>query len=194
MIIHYVSVDTNDIVQGSFSVDSEAGDSLGCGCIDGERLEEVDVPFVRDNQSPTAIARLVGRAVVWEEVASIDELRQRKVDEMNLACRNCIFAGFKSSALGVEYTYPAKTQDQANLIGSVTDSIILDLSPDWRTPFWCEDADGVWAFRLHTAEQIQRVGRDGKTAILTCMTINEGLRAQIMTATAEELDAIVWPM
>lgn len=124
---------------------------------------------------------------------TIDLCRQDKSAEIDLACRNQILNGFSSSALGASYHYPAKLTDQYNLSGSIIDSLLPDTPTDWTTLFWCEDGDGVWAFRLHTAIQIQQVGRDAKTAILTAMSKNEVLQAQIQSATSlEGLAGIVW--
>lgn len=122
----------------------------------------------------------------------LGELRVIKRDEISQACGNHIAAGFRSAALGSEYLYPAKPQDQANLVASVTDSLLAAGDTDWATPFWCADAAGVWDFRLHTITQIQQVGREGKAATLAAMSKNETLRQQIMVATAEQLNDINW--
>lgn len=122
---------------------------------------------------------------------TLDAVRTAKVAEMSEACAGAILAGFKSSALGSQYEYPAKPTDQTNLAGSIIASLIAGPG-DWGTPFWCADAAGDWAFRMHTATQIQQVGRDGKAAILAAMTKNEILRARIETATIAELDAMWW--
>ena len=83
--------------------------------------------------------------------------------------------------------------DQQNLASSVLDSLLPGLSEDWTTPFWCEDTSGAWAFRMHTAVQIQQVGRDAKASILAAMGKNEILQAQIATAeTVEQLEGITW--
>ena len=43
-----------------------------------------------------------------------------------------------------------RTAKQANLIASVTDSLMADDALGWRTQFWCADAAGAWEFRDHT--------------------------------------------
>lgn len=128
----------------------------------------------------------------WIDARTLDEARADKATEMRAACDGAILAGFTSSALGAVYRYPAKMTDQTNLAGSILASILPGNVTDWTTPFWCADATGEWAFRPHTAAQIQQVGRDGKTAILAAMTRNEVLRAQIATAAMEALDTIRW--
>lgn len=125
---------------------------------------------------------------------SIEQLRNAKAADIDLACRNAIYAGFTSNALGSFYHYPAKDKDQANLVGSVTESLYPNLPPEWTTPFWCatDNANGVWAYRAHTAAQIQQVGTDAKAAIVAALTHNAQLQAQIAVADAEGLEAIVW--
>lgn len=130
-------------------------------------------------------------APVWIDLRTIEEARADKVTEMRACCAAAITGGFTSAALGVEHQYPAKLTDQTNLAGSIIDSLIPGPA-DWTTPFWCGDSAGDWKFRMHTATQIQQVGRDAKAAILAAMTRNEALRVRIEGATREELDAIGW--
>ncbi len=131
-------------------------------------------------------------APAWVETSPLVDLRARKVAEISQACSAQIVGGFTSSALGADHHYPAKPQDQANLIASITDSLLAGSDPTWTTPFWCADSAGVWDFRPHTIAQIQQVGREGKAATLAAMGKNEALRQQIMAATAEQLQSIQW--
>ena len=63
----------------------------------------------------------------------------------------------------------------------------------WVTPFWCEDATGNWSFVNHTAPQIQKVGVDGKQAVLANMAKNVSLSTQVYEAvTIAAVQAIVW--
>lgn len=127
----------------------------------------------------------------WEVCCSLASLRAEKIASLSADCANHITAGFTSSALGAPHLYPAKPQDQANLVASVTDSLIsVDVA--WTTPFWCADAAGVWGFRPHTKAQIQQVGREAKAAILAAMSKNETLRAQVESSTEAEVLAITW--
>lgn len=109
------------------------------------------------------------------------------------ACKAAIYAGFASTALGEAYTYPAKDTDQQNLNASVVASLLPGLAADWATPFWCADTQGAWAFRMHSAAQIQQVGKDGKAAILAAMSKNQALADQVAAAaTVAAVQAIVW--
>jgi hypothetical protein len=140
-----------------------------------------------------ATSPLQGGQIAADRSDSLDAKRARKAVEMSQSCADAILAGFDSSALGELYAYPAKPNDQTNLTASVLASLLPASGPDWVTPFWCADATGAWAFRAHTAAQIQQVGVDAKAAILNCMTINEQLRAQILVADAAQLATIGWP-
>lgn len=158
-------------------------------------------PHVIAEYTEAERAALAGLAPGWiwkmPERQAVDQrsteaVRTAKVEAMSAACGAAIVAGFKSSALGAQHTYPAKLTDQANLTGSILDSLIPGLPAGWTTPFWCADTDGVWEYRPHTATQIQQAGRDGKAAILACMAKNEALVAQIMASTIAEIDQIHW--
>tara|TARA_R100000306_G_scaffold60083_1_gene59754 strand:- start:29034 stop:29840 length:807 start_codon:yes stop_codon:yes gene_type:complete len=133
-------------------------------------------------------------AGVWvlDEQEELDALIDNKVVELSTACQARIYAGFASSALGQEHHYPALDKDQQNLTASVLDSTVPGLHEGWTTPFWCEIA-GEWAFRMHTAEQIQAVGRAGKEVILACLAQNSILAGEARDAPNKTaLADIVW--
>lgn len=157
-------------------------------------LEHADAgEFTREGRGATEVARLVENVIVWQETASLEELRANAMNIISDACRSHIEMGFQCAALGEVYLYPANAQDQANLVASVTDSLMASGAPEWNTPFWCATVDGLqWEFRPHTAAQIQQVGREGKASILAAMQKNEILRRQIAVASAEELKNITW--
>jgi hypothetical protein len=116
-----------------------------------------------------------------------------KIAELSAACKASIVAGFTSSALGAAYTYPAKDTDQQNLASSVIDSLLSDGAAGWVTPFWCADAAGSWAFRMHSVAQIQKVGQDAKAAVLASMAKNQALVGQVAAAsTVAAVNAIAW--
>lgn len=125
--------------------------------------------------------------------ASLAELQSRKIDALRHDCASHIYAGFSSAALGVDYTYPAQDKDQNNLTASVLASTLPGIPADWTTRFWCADAAGVWAFRPHTAAQIQQVGIDAKAAIESALLRNATLAAQVAQAATEaDVAAVVW--
>jgi hypothetical protein len=143
-------------------------------------------------ESPTAELWIENGVLRWHDPATLDQRRAALADEISFACRAHIEQGFVCTALGGPFLYPAKAQDQANLNGSVTDSLLFTEDPDWVTPFWCADEAGAWDFRMHTRAQIQQVGRAGKASILAAMQKNELLQRQIAAASAEQLPAITW--
>lgn len=161
---------------------------------DGKKYEGVGpLPdWLTDRERPGPFHHWIDDAWVLNEAEELADAKQRKITELSQACQAQIFEGFKSAALGAVHHYPALALDQQNLTASVLDSTIPGLPEDWTTPFWCE-IDGEWAFRLHTAAQIQQVGRDGKTRILRCMGQNESLASMVRQAqTLLEVEQIVW--
>lgn len=139
-----------------------------------------------------AASPFVGGTAVPAGPVDLAARKARKIAGFNAACSAQIMNGFISMSLGEPHHYPAKKQDQDNLVASVTESLIPGLPDDWTTPFWCQAVDGTWAMLPHTAAQIQQVGREGKAATLAAMSKNEQLREQVDAATDEQLDAIVW--
>jgi hypothetical protein len=116
-----------------------------------------------------------------------------KKGDMHKSCRGAIYAGYSSTALGSLHHYPANDKDQVNMIASVTDSYNPANDSNWKTLFWCKDANDVWDYREHTAEQIRKAGADGKAHITAQLSKNALLQSQISEATTlEEIDAIVW--
>lgn len=124
---------------------------------------------------------------------TLAQAQAQQTSALSSACQSAIYAGFSSSALGASHTYPAKDTDQQNLTASVLASLLPALPSNWTTPFWCEDANGSWAYVNHTASQIQQVGQDGKTAILAALSKNQTLAGQVMAATTiAQVQAITW--
>lgn len=136
---------------------------------------------------------LAGGTVIIDNGDTILGTQQRKIAELSESCRYQIVSGFNSSALGTLYKYPAKPLDQSNLTGSVLASLLPNNPTNWTTPFWCVDINNVWAFRNHTASQIQLVGQDSKTMLLQALGKNQTLATQVMAAaTIAQVAAIIW--
>lgn len=92
---------------------------------------------------------------------TLDQLKSNQVATVAMSCEAQITGNFTSSALGAVYTYPSKPTDQANMDANVLSSILPNLPANWTTQQMCADASGVWAYRAHTAAQIQQTGADG---------------------------------
>lgn len=161
----------------------------------------VDVP---ESEFLAAMQRPVGYVLAWKNghvVAvppsvlppSLDEVKAAKLAEITAACEKAITGGFTSRALGDTYTYPSTPTDQLTLSANVLSSLLPNLPADWTTLQICADKAGNWAYRPHTAAQIQQVGADGKAAILACLTKKAQLQAKIEAATdVKTVQAIAW--
>ncbi|WP_312244411.1 DUF4376 domain-containing protein [Stutzerimonas nitrititolerans] len=111
-----------------------------------------------------------------------------KVRAINQACEAAITAGFTSDALGAPHFYSSQLDDQLNLTGAVLRG--LDM------PYACRDAQGVKAFRLHTAEQLRQVGDDFTLYKLQLLQHANDLKQQLDAALEAgdlaALEAVTW--
>ena len=124
---------------------------------------------------------------------TLDDLKKAQYSAIDAACSLTIVSGVKSSALGSPYLYPTQTTDQANLNANVTSSLLPNLPSDWTTAQICQDNAGNWAYLPHTAAEIQQVGADVKSAILSMLVKKTQLQAQVNAATtAAAILAITW--
>jgi hypothetical protein len=121
------------------------------------------------------------------------QAQQAQASIINASCSSAITSGFQSSALGETYSYPSGLTDQANLSASVLSSMYPNLPSDWTVLHLCADSEGVWAYRPHSAAQIQKVSSDGKAVIMACLTRNASLQAQINVAPdVASVQKVVW--
>lgn len=135
------------------------------------------------------------RAPVSAPTPTLAQAQRERIAAIGATCQAAIYAGFESSALGDVHTYPASDTDQRNLIASVIASLLPGLPSGWTVPFWCADASGAWDMREHTAEQIQKAGSDGQTAITALRLQNAQLAAEVMAAaTVAAVQAVTWTM
>lgn len=152
---------------------------------------EVAIPCL-DSDSPND-PKWAEEAAQYDDKYALPNAKELQTVLISQACQAAIVTGFTSSALGTEHTYPAKPIDQQNLSASVLASLMPGVAADYRTPFWCADSTGEWAYEPHTAAQIQQVGTDGKEAILVCLTKNQELAAKIEAAsTVDNVLSITW--
>lgn len=123
------------------------------------------------------------------------ELKARKIKKLRLACRDEIFSGYDSDALGAVHRYPLSDTDQANLQKTEVSAMKNADTPGWTGMVQCIDGNGVIAYRPHTAAQVDQVAAAidaGKEASLTKFA---DLVAQVndpTTDTEEKLDRIQW--
>jgi hypothetical protein len=163
----------------------------------GGIVRDADGAFIPEDPANTDYAAYLAWVAAGNHATTpVLTLAQAKSDQiaaLSVACQNAIYAGFTSTALGAEYHYPFLDKDQSNLLSSVTASLLPGVDGTWTTPFWCADSSGVWAFRAHTAAQIQRVGMDAMVTKLTAIQRNNDLAAAVNAATTvAQVQAITW--
>jgi hypothetical protein len=132
---------------------------------------------------------------VWAVVSALAQAQGAKITTLSAVCEAQITGGFTSSALGAAHTYPSgMPKDQMNLSGSVTASTLPSGQvAGWTTPFWCADANGIWAFTDHTAAQIQQVGEDFKSVVVAAQQKLIALTSQVNAAASlEAVNSVDW--
>ena len=112
------------------------------------------------------------------KAADIDDVKLRAMTAVDNDCKRKIISGCMSSALGTEHLYPTNLVDQQNLAASVLSAVISE-DPEFSTPFWCQDAAGNWAFRMHNKAQIIEVGNTVKLYITGLQAELEQVKADI---------------
>jgi hypothetical protein len=184
----------------NFIIYNALGEILRTGrCADQDfNLQAQDGELIMEGTANDATQMIANDEVVDKPPApppvfDLQQAQSIKAQLMNSACQAQIFSGYDSDALGTTHHYPANDRDQSNMIASVTDSLNPENATTWTTSFWCEDVNGVWEFRPHTAQQIRKAGSDGKLAITAALENNALRQYQISQATTqEELDLILW--
>lgn len=159
-----------------------------------------EVPFTASADDGETHGAALFRALAageYGEVAAfaggLEQARSRLKAALTQACREHIISGFSSSALGEAHHYPSDETDQLNLSANVLSSLLPGVEPGWVTLQACTDSAGLWQYRPHTAAQIQRVGAEGKAAIMQALARKEALFARIDAAADEAaLADIVW--
>ena len=108
----------------------------------------------------------------------LNKLKEQKINEMNTKCDE-LLTKFSSSALGEEYIYDAKLEDQLNLMGLVSANI--------DSFFRCRKKEGVKANVEHTKEQLKQVYIDGLTYKSQIIYICGVLKAYILEQNSKDV-------
>lgn len=108
----------------------------------------------------------------------LNKLKEQKINEMNAKCDE-LLTEFSSSALGEEYIYDAKLEDQLNLMGLVSANI--------DSFFRCRKKEGLKANIEHTKEQLKQVYIDGLTYKSEIIYICGVLKAYILEQNSKDV-------
>jgi hypothetical protein len=125
---------------------------------------------------------------IWDEnsgvwIENLEEVKAAAIVEIKAQTSALIQGGVTSRALGTIHEYPTGITDQMNLTAVV-------LSGN-AAMFWCKDEGGIWARRLHTAEQIAQVGEDVMGSVVTHQdNYGTALKAIEAATTIEEVHLI----
>lgn len=133
----------------------------------------------------------------WTNTVELSTAKNLQMQNLRTQCRSTIVAGFTSSALGASYHYPfnntPESPDQLNIASAVLAAFINANTTGWVIPIWVRDSSNQWVFMDHTAPQVQQVGVDSKTFVVTNQTKLNNLITQINAATTvAAVQAIVW--
>jgi len=116
---------------------------------------------------------------------SMDQMRERKISQLERDRNTAIQAPVTSCALGAPHVYAAKPENRQFLNDLVT------LNAGGK--FTWTDADGVKLRRFHTAAQLVQLATDYQTAIEAQFDRYEQLVSQVVAATTpDQILAVVW--
>ena len=127
---------------------------------------------------------------------TLDDTKNAKIAQLEDFCNRAIAAGFKSSALGEEHTYPSDFEAQNNLqivirrleIGEEQAAAGVETAV-LTYPFQTLDA----GYMEHTLKELKQVFADGVDAGTKHVMHFRQLKAQVEAAiTSDEVDAIQW--
>lgn len=120
--------------------------------------------------------------------AVLASLYQEKLASIKSSCATYIQSGFTSTALGAPMLYSSALDDQINLNGLV----LMGVEADYA----CYNADGIKAFRPHTAAQLLEVGqslvRFKQSALQHADVLTQALTKALKDQSLKSMKAIKW--
>jgi hypothetical protein len=134
-------------------------------------------------------------------LAALESLRLNQVRAALCAAIDAAAAaeaesGFESAALEGEKKprrYHGGPSDLAVLAANVSASLMPDLPDKWTVMQMCADWKGEWAYRAHTAAQIQQVDADGRADAAAREARRAHMQASLAAApNIEDAQALVW--
>lgn len=137
----------------------------------------------------TEITREEAEAIITPP-PTIEQAREKKAAEIKESAGSAILAGVSCDALGSEHIYPCARDDQMNINGLVTESLLSDSGNEYK--FWCADTNGAWARRVHTKAQIQSVGKAVANHVKSQQERYEQRLIAIANANIETIGSVIW--
>jgi hypothetical protein len=124
------------------------------------------------------------QTAVVPEPLTLEQMRQGRLDGLELEYEHCVTSGFISAALGSDHKYKSDRLSQIWLVGAV-------MAQQDRMYECTNLATNVTARVLHTALQLQQVLRDGALLAEQYKDEYHLLKSQLEAATTiEELQAV----
>lgn len=126
----------------------------------------------------------------YDIAVTLEQAKQHKTDEINVACEETIISGFPSSALGEVHYYDSGIEDQINLIGAA-----FAASAGQSVEFRCYQGSmsGEKEWHLHSPAQMIQVYQDGLVYKITQLKKATALKNTVKAATTlEEVGAVEW--
>ena len=118
---------------------------------------------------------------------SLEDYKQNKIIELNVACNKFILSGFESSCTSIKYKYKFDEEYQRNFaltIGAVS------VSPEISNIPWPTIGTGIVN---HTRQQFIQLYLDGKLFMETNLYRYFGMKAQIeMCGSVEQINLFSW--
>ncbi|MCF7963962.1 MAG: hypothetical protein K9L79_00315 [Methylobacter tundripaludum] len=121
---------------------------------------------------------------------TIEQTKADMVLEMQAHADAAIISGVTDEALGSVHHYPTTRDDQLNLNGLITASLLPGSGDEFK--FWCANADGLWARRVHTKAQIQTVGKTVANHVKTIQERYEQRLDAISKADSGTIGSVIW--
>lgn len=168
---------------GAVALEAVAEIKIEAARLNDDTVEDVSYTF--DTNKGEYVE--TGRTTRADPLYSLDELKQRKLDEIQAAHDAELYTSFTSSALGSPRTYSYSKAASERLQGWLT---IINANPQITTVDWYTREDGKIT---HTREQFIGVCMDGALRAHGIEDKQITLNDQVSAATDKAaVDAIVW--
>lgn len=166
----------------NFSSDEEKADIIRVQTTNGFRLVE-EANLMDENY------------LIFEDNSeTLDNIKQQKFTEIDLACKNAITGGFNSTAYqNTNKIYDSTLEDQANITGNALSSVSKVANvPGCENDKFYYHARGE-EFVEWQPEECLQLARDFKTFKEQQLIKNKQLQAYIQTfTTVEEVQSVTW--